>query len=446
MWAGGPNCGALTKYLQANERADKLKIGIVSKDTVWVQPQAYFGILHQHIKSLKMETGTLSAMIDTWSRVEGNTTVTALDPQANKVTLSNGKEWNYKALVLGTGFEHSCEFIEGLSEFDQGPDSNGVFVHQLDSKDRLTRNFYNGWMQRGGDVINYSPLAPYKGEGTDFYTLYYESIIRQDKLLGAAAAGTKVQYWSPNKFIYAFPYANEVALEECEKRGIEVHLGWELLSVREDAHTKVAVFKNVDTGETIEKDFIGANINPPSRQHQFLLDSGVCDSQGMVDVNRYTLQHNRFENIFAIGDCISGQTTRTYTGAIRQNPIVKHNVLQFLEGKECNAIYDGYQYMPAYLGTTYGAGFSHLHDFEPANTNDSVPHYGIFSNLYFNYMMSNQQRMGEKYTSFAKSQGPPHYHYPARFDSLENNEYLEARQIPLEDVRHPNAQRRISPA
>ena len=80
MWAGGPNCGALTKYLQAHERADKLKIGIVSKDTVWVQPQAYFGILHQHIKALKMETGTLSAMIDTWSRVEGNTTVTNLDP------------------------------------------------------------------------------------------------------------------------------------------------------------------------------------------------------------------------------------------------------------------------------------------------------------------------------------------------------------------------------
>ena len=122
-------------------------------------------------------------------------------------------------------------------------------------------------MQRGGDVINYSPLCPYKGEGTDFYTLYYESIIRQDKLIGAAAAGTKIQYWSPNKFIYAFPYANEVALDECAKRGVEVNLGWELLSVREEAFTKVATFKNVDTGETIEKDFIGANINPPSRQH-----------------------------------------------------------------------------------------------------------------------------------------------------------------------------------
>ena len=166
----------------------------------------------------------------------------------------------------------------------------------------------------------------------------------------------------------------------------------------------------------------------------------------MVDVNRYTLQHNVYENVFAIGDCISGNTTRTYTGAIHQNPIVKHNLLQFLEGKDCNAIYDGYQYMPFYLGSTFGGGFSHLHDFEPASTNDSVPHYGIFSRLYFSYMMKNQQGMGEKYTSSAKNQGPPHYHYAARYDELEHNEYLQARQIEPNEVRHPNAQRRLEPA
>jgi|Transcript_37409 sulfide:quinone oxidoreductase len=412
---------------------------------VWVQPQAYFGILHQHIKALKMETGTLSAMIDTWSKIE-NTKVTKLDPSGNQVTLANGKTLSYKALVLGAGFDHSAEFVPGLAEFEEGPDTNNVFVHQLNDKRRLERNFYNGAIHQGGDYINYSPAVPYKGEGSDFYSLYYESLLRTDKMMGTAAAGAKVQYWSPNKFIYNFPYANEVAMEECEKRGVELYLGWELQSVREDAHSKVAVFKNVDSGETIEKDFVGANINPPSRQHQFLLDSGVCDSTGMVDVNRYTLQHRKFENIFAIGDCITGETTRTYTGAIQQNPVVKHNLLQYLEGRECNAIYDGYQYMPFYLGTSYGAGFSHLHDFEPASTNDSVPHYGVFSNLYFNYMMSNQQKMGEKYTSFAKNQGPPHYHYAARFDELEHNEYLQQRQIPLEEVVHPNAQRRISTA
>lgn len=289
---------------------------MVSKDAVWVQPQAYFGILHQHIKELKVETGTLGAMIDTWSKIEVGNPVTALNPTESKLTLENGKELSYKALVLGAGFDHSTSRIEGLAEMEAEHERNNTFVHALDDKGRVNRNWYNGWYVRGGDLINYSPACPYKGEGTDFYSLYYESIQRQDRLLQGAAAGTKVCYFTPNKFIYQFPYANEFALEECAKRGIEVNFGWELLSVREEPYAKIATFRNVDTGETLEKDYEAATINPPSQQHQFVLDSGVCDSTGMVDVNRYTLQHNRFENIFAIGDCIGGETTRTYTGAI----------------------------------------------------------------------------------------------------------------------------------
>jgi len=166
--------------MQANPRADKLKMAFISKDKVWVQPQSYFGILQSHIKALKMETGSVSAMIDTWSKIECDTEVTKLDPNASKITLGNGKEFSYKALVLGTGFDHSCEYIEGLADMDQGPETNNVFVHQLDEKRRLERNFYNGWVHTGGDYINYSPAVPYKGEGSDFYTLYYESLIRQD--------------------------------------------------------------------------------------------------------------------------------------------------------------------------------------------------------------------------------------------------------------------------
>lgn len=62
-----------------------------------------------------------------------------------------------------------------------------------------------------------------------------------------------------------FAYANEVVLDECDKRGIDVMLGWELLEVKMEGAQKVSVFKNVDTGETIHKDFNHANINPPSK-------------------------------------------------------------------------------------------------------------------------------------------------------------------------------------
>ena len=89
---------------------------------------------------------------------------------------------------------------------------------------------------------------------------------------------------------------------------------------------KIATFRNVDTGIVIEKDFFSAVINPPSKPHQELLDSGIATSEGIVDVNPYTLQHKRFENIFAFGDCIGVNTTRTQTAAIHQTPVVQHNL------------------------------------------------------------------------------------------------------------------------
>ena len=57
--------------------------------------------------------------------------------------------------------------------------------------------------------------------------------------------------------------------------------------------------RNVDTGVEVEKSYTGATVNPTSKPHQWLVDAGVTDSTGMVDVNKYTLQHQRFENIFA---------------------------------------------------------------------------------------------------------------------------------------------------
>jgi len=40
------------------------------------------------------------------------------------------------------------------------------------------RNYYHGWSHNHGDMLCYSPKAPYKGEGTDFYALIYEDFMR----------------------------------------------------------------------------------------------------------------------------------------------------------------------------------------------------------------------------------------------------------------------------
>ena len=149
----------------------------------------------------------------------------------------------------------------------------------------------------------------------------------------------------------------------------------------------MATFKNVDSGETIEKEFFSAAINPPSKPHQELLDSGIANKDGLVDVNPYTLQHRKYANIFAFGDCIAANTTRTETAAISECPVVKHNLKNFMNGKELNAIYDGYTFMPLYLGHSYASSFQHYYDYEPHSMNHIVPHYGIFARMYFGRML-----------------------------------------------------------
>ena len=198
---------------------------------------------------------------------------------------------------------------------------------------------------------------------------------------------------------------------------------------------KIATFKNVDNGETLEKSFMSTCITAASKAFPELVESGIVDDSGMVDVNPYTLQHDRFENIFAFGDCIKGNITRTQVAAHSQCPVVKHNVKRFMEGKDLNGIYDGYTYMPFYMSHSHATCFQHLWDYEAAPKNHWVPSYGLFARRYFGFQMKSNLKQGEVYTSFKKTHGPPHNHFNPRYDELEHNEYLMHKNVSADSLR-----------
>lgn len=250
------------------------------------------------------------------------------------------------------------------------------------------------------------------------------------KTLGRAANGTRVQYWTPNKDIMEFGYANDVILDECHKRGIELHFGWEMIEVKKNEYgEKIAVMRNVDNGDVIETTFSGMSMTPPSKPHGWLADSGLTDSNGLLDVNKYTLQHNKYENIFAMGDACNWRTTRTQTACYHQNPILKNNVIRFAHGHEPNAIYDGYTHTNLLLGHSYSTFFEHLHDFEPTAKNHAVPHHGIFARAHYLLHMRKYGNIALKYGDSSKDHGPPFKHYTAMYDELEHSEYLQAKGI-----------------
>lgn len=113
---GGMNATALLKFLQCD--GVNYKMALITDRSRFILPQSYFGVSHGHIAELKLESGTVSAQIEQWSRTDTFAKVVQFLPEQNKVKLSNGREYTYKALVVNTGFNHSSEHIEGLPSLE----------------------------------------------------------------------------------------------------------------------------------------------------------------------------------------------------------------------------------------------------------------------------------------------------------------------------------------
>lgn len=107
----------MTKFIQKDD--PNWNIALISQNRKFILPDAYFGCTHGHLPSLKLESGSVSGQVDAWSRTDVDVTVQKYVPGENKVILSNGREYTYKALVLAPGFDHSDSHIEGLPEMRQ---------------------------------------------------------------------------------------------------------------------------------------------------------------------------------------------------------------------------------------------------------------------------------------------------------------------------------------
>lgn len=81
-------------------------MALVTERSRFVLPQSYFGVSHGHIAELKLESATVSAQVKPWSRMDTFAKVSQFMPEQNRLRLSNGREYTYKALVLATGFNH----------------------------------------------------------------------------------------------------------------------------------------------------------------------------------------------------------------------------------------------------------------------------------------------------------------------------------------------------
>lgn len=53
--------------------------------------------------------------------------------------------------------------------------------------------------------------------------------------------------------------------------------------------------------------------------HSYIAESGLADAAGYLDVHKHTLRHNKYSNIWGIGDCTSLPNSKTAAAVFSQN-------------------------------------------------------------------------------------------------------------------------------
>jgi sulfide:quinone oxidoreductase len=81
-----------------------------------------------------------------------------------------------------------------------------------------------------------------------------------------------------------------------------------------------------------------------------IAQSPLADEAGWVDVDKNSLQHKRFANVFALGDCSNLPTSKTGAAIRKQAPTVVTNLLDAITGKALTGSYEGYTSCPLATG------------------------------------------------------------------------------------------------
>ena len=200
---------------------------------------------------------------------------------------------------------------------------------------------------KGGNAVFTCPPMPIKCPGAPQKIAYLADDVFRKKRLKA-----NVTYATATSGIFGIPTYAAPLREVVKRKGIDARYSHVLTAVRPDS--KEAVFK-VTEGETSREEVIQydmLHVTPPMAAPDVVAQSALANAAGFVEVDKHSLQHGRFANVFSLGD-VSGMPNSKTAAAVRgQAPVLTANLLAFLDGKPLGAAYDGYSCCP--LITGYG--------------------------------------------------------------------------------------------
>lgn len=270
--------------------------------------------------------------------------VQSFEPEKNEVK-TGGDVYTYDYLVVCPGIQLNWSAVKGLTET---LGKNNICSNYSFKTAPYTFECIKNLKK--GKAIFHNPHTPVKCGGAPHKIMYMAAdYFRKQGVLD----DIDIQYWSGAGKLFAVEKYEKTLLGVCDKANIKLNFMERLEEI--DGPNKRARFvgfgeKNKDVETWVDFDMI--HVTPPQSAPDFIKNSVLANAAGWVDVDKNTLQHVKFQNIFSLGDASGLPTSKTGAAIRKQAPVVVANLLSLIGQNPLDMAYTGYTSCP--LLTGYG--------------------------------------------------------------------------------------------
>ncbi|HEY0877161.1 MAG TPA: FAD/NAD(P)-binding oxidoreductase, partial [Zeimonas sp.] len=276
--------------------------------------------------------------------------VAAFDPRANRLETTSGKSIAYDYLVVATGLHLDYAQIEGMDVAAIGRNGLGS-VYASPQAAAATWAAMDAFRATGGQAVMTLPSTPLKCAGAPLKMTFMVA----DRL---KQAGTRersaIRFHSalPTDTVFGVKAVNDNVLARWRALGIETEYLSKLVAV--DLGARRAVFASPE-GERTELPYDFLHVVPPMRAVDAVKNSdlawqeGPAAPGGWLEVDKDTLRHRRFPNVFGIGDINGTPRGKTAATVKKSAPIVASHLVDVIAGREPGQRFDGYTSCPLLL-------------------------------------------------------------------------------------------------
>ncbi len=296
---------------------------------------------------------------------------TGIDAANRRVELSDGSQLDYDYLIVASGLQLNYHLIDGMTPELVGSHGIGSVYAGMQAAAR-TSDAIDTWVaQGGGKGIFTAAATPVKCAGAPL-KMTFTTLSRLEA--SGHRDAFEMEFMAPGLGLFTQPYVDQFVKQRFDEQGVTRRHHYRLSAIDTQAREAEFTFVGPDSEFTShhqlrEQEFRGEgegerkvvtdydfiHVVPPMSAPDFVKASDLIAEDGpfrgeWLDVDIHTLQHNRYPEVFGIGDVIGAPINKTAASVKAQAPVVEANLVAQIQGQALPLRHNGYTSCPMITG------------------------------------------------------------------------------------------------